>query len=256
MSNSFNGPIWEGIYKDFDELESEGRGFESSTWIEHSFEKAKKMRELSRDSRESMEDISFNGSPLYVLASIMYAQNNRLSVLDFGGGMGFGYIVMEAVIPESDNLDFDIVEGANNCKGGKKLFFDDKRVNFFEQLPEDKRYDILHIGSSLQYIHQWKDLLKALCSYEAKYFAFTDLPSGENERYASLQNYYDSKIPHWFFNTKEVIGVMNTFGYKIIYNSHFQANILQRFNHYPQDNFDESSRIFYSKMLLFVKKDI
>lgn len=250
MDKEFN--IWEGVYKNFNELPKYGDGFESTTWIERSIDKIKKTLKLAQEEKSITEDAIFNGSPLYSIASVLYYEKKHLKILDFGGGMGNSFVPLCTVLSNPNNLKYTVVEGTENCISAEEIFKNDDRISFLNHLPNDDNFDIIHISSSLQYIENWNELLTLLCKYKSKYFIFTDLPAGDIiESYVSLQNYYESKIPHWFFKLEDIIKEMNFHNYQLIYKSNFQANILGEFYNYPQDNFQKEYQIGYSKCLVF-----
>lgn len=246
MTKDFH--VWEGVFESFEKAPTIGKGFESKTWINRSSEKIKELIKTS----EQQDSYLFDNTPLYSIASTVYAEKKSLKILDFGGGMGNTYIPLKTVLPENENLEFVVVEGEENVNTAEKIFENDKSINFLTDLPKNKYFDIIHISSSLQYIDNWKSLIKALSQYNAKYFIFTDLPVGKIEKsYVSLQNYYDSKIACNFFKFSDIQDSLSNNQYSLIYQSNFQANILQINKHYPQENFEKKFRINHSKNLVF-----
>lgn len=243
MTENFN--VWEGVYNSLDKIEPIGDGFESSRWINQSLDKIKMLL-------DSNNDMIIDSSPLYSIASFIYSKNKKIKILDFGGGMGNSFVPLCSILPESDNIDFTVVEGKQNVKFANDIFANDSRIKFLEALPDDSGYDIVNIHSSLQYIDKWESLLDVLCKYKAKYFIFTDLPAGNiKQTYWSVQNAYESKIPHIFFKLYDVISAINKNDYNLIYQANFQATILGKYKYYPQDNFDYEYRINHSKNLIF-----
>lgn len=240
--------IWEGVYDTFSDVPVYGDGFDGERWISRSLIKIKDLIKCSNEN----DKIHFVDLPLYSIAADIYAKKNKVKILDFGGGMGNGFIPLCTTLPDSDNLSFTIIEGKKVVGNAEKLFINDNRINFLTELPENNKYDIIHIGSSLQYIEKWVSLIGKLSTYNAKYFVFTDLPAGDIDRtYVSSQNYYESKIACLFFKLKDIIDTMSKNNYELIYKSNFQANISEINRHYPQDNFHKEYRINYSKTLVF-----
>lgn len=251
----FNGPVWEGVYHDFSEARIVGEGFESLTWISRSYSKAKEMIEKSEAEKTVKDTLYYNNTLLPAIAIECIVHQNKVKILDFGGGIGSGYVPLMDGLVENDKVEYVVVEGKNNCDAGKKMFQGDSQIRFYDHLPTLEKIDIVHLGSSIQYIENWKDLLCALSNYNASYFLFTDLPSGDMPTYVSLQKYYDSRIPHWFFNLHEFIGIMEEKEYKLMLSSAYHSNILGKYNFYPQENFSEEKRIGHSKNLVFVRRE-
>lgn len=110
------------------------------------------------------------------------------------------------------------------------------------------------MGSSLHYIEDWQNMLHRLCRYQPEYFLIMDLPAGDIPTFATAQNYYDSKIPVWFFNVNEVIEVVKINGFKLVFKSAYIAAILGDESPFRLDNFDKKYRIDNACNLLFIKE--
>jgi len=248
IDKNFN--IWEGIYNSFDEAPVVGDGFESERWINQNLKKIKTIIQESKNN-----DFIFDNLPLYTISSDLYAKNKKVKILDFGGGMGNSFVPLCSVLPDSRYVDFTVIEGQKNVIEASKIFINDNRIKFLTKLPDDKDYDIIHIQSSLQYIENWQSLLDTLSSYKAKYFIFTDLPAGDIEKtYVTIQNYYESKIPYWFFKIDDIIDQMSKNAFELIFKSYFMASILGKYKKIPQKNFDGKWRIGFAKNFVFRRK--
>jgi len=107
--------------------------------------------------------------------------------------------------------------------------------------------------SSLQYVEDWKGLIGDLARYGAEYLLLVDLPAGDIPTYATVQNYYESKIPYWFFNVKDVIDSVTGAGFKLLFKSTYIGERLGKEQPLPQKNFPEEYRAGDSCNLLFGK---
>lgn len=249
--------IWDGVYNNFSELPATGSGFESDKWVESNFKKTKEIMDsyIASQNSDVRKYGEFKATHLQSQIAHCYSQNNSCRVLDFGGGMGTTFIESLYSLPECENLSFDIVEGEQNCIKGREIFKDDKRVSFIERLPAKKKFDIIHISSSLQYIEDWKSLLHEMCErYDAEYFVFNDLPANNiKNTYATIQNYYDSKISYWFFKLEDIVNFVESENYKLIFQSDFYGTYLGIPGPVPQENFPDEYQIKHSKNLIFKK---
>ncbi|RDX35482.1 methyltransferase, TIGR04325 family [Arcobacter sp. HD9-500m-PIT-SAG03] len=254
MLKDFN--VWEGVYESFSKSPSCGKGYDSNKWIESSYKKMKESLSKLNKNEFTNSSIAFNSSPLFIISSLLYAKKKKLKILDFGGGMGISFVELISVLPESKNLSFTIIDNKKTCEKANNLFKKDSRIEFKDELLPRDKYDIVHISSSLQYIKDWKILIKLLCTeYNAEYFIFNDLPAGNIKKtYATIQNYYSSKIPYWFFKTEDILNEMNKHNYKLIFKSNFLNNILNKYEYMPQMNFEVDYRIGYAKNLIFKSK--
>ncbi len=244
--------IWEGIYRSFAEAPAVGDGFEGKTWGERSSLRALGLRQAAQEQRTIPSIVAYPASLLPFLAALIYQQQGHLRILDFGGALGYTYFPVICALPDSLGVDYHIVDTPLIVRIGEAMFADDDRITFHESLPDLlKEVDIVHIGSSLQYIEDWRGTLAALTAYHPLTFLFTDLPAGDIPTYVTLQNYYESRIPCWFFNIGEVLDVMAGLGYRLAFKSTYLSTILGKQQPFPQDNFPQEYRLGYPASLLF-----
>ncbi|OGR84375.1 MAG: hypothetical protein A3J74_02510 [Elusimicrobia bacterium RIFCSPHIGHO2_02_FULL_57_9] len=234
--------IWEGVYASFKEVPASGPGFNGERWTSASFSKL-----------PQLETPSYNSSLLAVVAALAGNGSKPVKILDFGGGAGLTYAAMLRSMPKPPKLDCHIVENPGVCAQGEKAFSGDKRLRFHRELPKLKGADIIHAQSSLQYIQDWRGLLSKLTGYKAKYLILTDLPAGDFPTYASAQVYYESRIPHWFFNLNEVVELLRNRSYGLTLKTRFLGTYLGAYGGYPQENFPIENRIGKAYNLLFTR---
>ena len=234
--------IFSGVYKSFEDAPSFGLGFSGNKWLESS--KAKLERLIS-----GKEEPLIYKNLLPFLAVLVHSKK-KLIILDFGGGIGITYLAVSKSLP-SKPFEYHIVENERICEEGGKIFKRDKRVIFHSQLPKLGRVDIVHIGSSLQYIGDWKKKLEELVAYKPRYFLFDDLHAGEIPTFVTLQNYYKSKIPCWFFNTKEVVSTMKKLNFDLIFKAKQRISYFGVIRKIPMENLPKKYRIGDTMCLLF-----
>lgn len=158
---------------------------------------------------------------------MVLTQKEGLSILDFGGGMGIQYLETISKVPNSKNkIDYYVIDGKasiDNCPIELHQF---TKLNFFSSLDNvNLEMDIIHIGSTLQYIEDWQNLLITLNQkYKPKYFVLSDLLAGTIPTFVSHQIFYDKKIPHIFFNIKEFENFML---YELKFNMLFKAKLIR-----------------------------
>jgi len=251
-----NRPIWQGVYKDFSEVPAEGPGHSGEQWIKNSLKKIDQLRKLADQPKTVPLVTAYRESLLPLLSSLVYAETGRVRILDFGGGLGFTYYQVAGGLPDTAHLEFHIIEMGEVCEAGKVFFQNEPKIFFHAELPtEVNEFDIVHIGSSLQYVEDWRNVMASLCGYQPGYILFTDLPAGDIRTYASSQYYYGSKMPCWFFNVAEVIGAVCENGYGLIFKASYMSRILNEEQPYPQANFSEEYRLGYPGILLFKRKE-
>lgn len=236
--------IWNRVYKNFQEVPAMGEAFRSKIWIENSLEKLRVARKnpLSRNDSATL---------LSLLTAIVFHRKGRATILDFGGGIGITYYEVARSLPAVQSLKYYIIENEKVCGAGKKAFAKDHRVSFLTKLPTNlSKTDVVHLGSSLQYIENWKDLLNLLAKLASPYLLLTDLPAGNIPSFATVQNYYGYKIPYWFFSLKEIVNFLKTLGFKLVFKSIFLDSNTNA-NKFLNSNFPKRYRLDNTCNLLF-----
>ena len=245
---SFN--VWEGVYRSFDDAPAAGPGFDGDIWLERSL----------RVARQSIDDIGAGrriSHPLIQRNELMVAtaaaKQKPVSILDFGGGPGFGFLALSEAHPEvAKQCEYQIVENAAVCRACSTLFADGV-PSFHSQFPKKREFDIVFSASALQYVADWRGIIATLAAYGAPTLILSDIYAGNFPAFVTLQNYYDSRIPHWFLNIDELIAEVGTHGYRISKMSHYDLEILGERGPPPMGNFPENLRVPYALHLLFTK---
>ena len=116
--------------------------------------------------------------------------------------------------------------------------------------------DIIHIGSTLQYIENWKNLLTTLNErYRPKYFVFSDLLAGDIPTFVSHQIFYEKKIPHLFINFSEFLRVLeDNLHLDLIFKTKFVRPILNQEDIFPNSDLPQKYRIDRPCNLVFLRK--
>jgi len=246
--------IWEGIYDRFDQCPAHGMGYESDRWVRQETERMQNLLQATKNEK-TLPSVATNRTDLLPLLAVTTAANstrNKVTILDVGGGLGSTYISVTAVCGNPKIIDYHIVESKNICLAGKTWFENDNQVHFYDHLPEDiQAVDIVYLSSSIQYIEDWKGLLKESTGYDPLYIILADVPAGDIPTYATVQNYYESKIPYWFFNINDIISVMSSIQYELLFRSFCAGVYLGKEQPMPQANFPVEYRVGDSCNLLF-----
>jgi putative methyltransferase (TIGR04325 family) len=181
-------------------------------------------------------------------------ESERVSVLDFGGGLGTGYMMLAATVPDARaRADYRVVEVDSICRAGRALFAGKPGPVFLDELPSGGRFDLVHTASAIQYVGDWRAVVRRLASYQATHLAFSDIFVGSFESFVTLQNYYGSRIRHWFLNLGEFVGEVERTGYRLALKCDCNVKILDAHGPLPMDHFPAELRIPSSSHLLFCR---
>lgn len=237
--------IWEGVYSSFEEAPVVGDGYNGNDWVENSLKLLNDLdTSLDFENNVLVKRNRDNYLPFLVASSLN--SNQIMNVLDFGGGIGFTYKILKLkTMNNVSNLKYHVIETPRVCEAGREYFANDKNIFFYEDFSSLKSLtiDILHLGSCLQYVKNWKDLLSDLLSLKPNYVLLTGLVSGDIETFVSVQNYYGSKIPVYFFSTAEVIKFLESFNLKLSFKSEYTQSYFGKEGDVPMNNFPEKLRI-------------
>lgn len=248
-ASPFQGPIWEGVYDGFDEVPKIGDGFAGGAWSSAMLEKGRLATTGSSGTGESAPMYSTSLLPLVV--TFCEPRAGAVRILDFGGGVGttFAAVTQSAQL---QRLDYDVIEMPNVCDIGSRMFKDDPRIRFQSTLPADiTTVDIVHFGSSIQYVKDWKELLQRVAQYQPQIMLFTELMAGDIPTFATAQNYYGSTIPAWFFNFREFTDHLGRLGFRLAFKAPYGGTYLGKVQPCPQPNFAPEYRLGYASHALF-----
>ncbi len=246
--------IWEGIYARFDQCPGFGPGFESDRWVRQETDRMDRLLKAAESNRAVPSVVSYRTNLLPFLA-VMCAANskkNRTCILDFGGGLGSTYISVMAACANEQVVDYHVVDSKRICQAGKTYFRDNAHLHFYDHLPDEiQAVDIICLSSSIQYVEDWKGLLREITKYDPQYILLADLPAGDIPTYATVQNYYESRIPHWFFNVADVIDTMTSVEFNLLFRTSYDGTYLGKEQAMPQENFPAEYQVGKSCNLLF-----
>lgn len=183
------------------------------------------------------------------LLAASIAPEQDIRVLDFGGGVGLGFLQLLASLRSNTTVTYHVVELENMCIAGRKLFADDSRIHFHTAWPTvDGKIDIAYASTVLPYIDDYRGLLRQFASVQAKYILLNQLAAGAFPTYAAKQlNLPGQALAYWFLNLQEVIDVLAADGYSLTYETQVGPE-------YDQSNYPARYRLGRMRTLLFVRK--
>jgi putative methyltransferase (TIGR04325 family) len=143
----------------------------------------------------------------YVIA-LAARKKDRISLLDWGGGIGHYYIISKVLMPEIE-IDYHCKDLPLLCKGGQELLpeakFHEKEEECFTRV-----YDLVLASSSLHYSEDWQRVVQRLASVTESYLYITRIPVVH--RSASFvvvqrpyQYGYQTEYLCWFLNREEFL---------------------------------------------------
>jgi putative methyltransferase (TIGR04325 family) len=154
----------------------------------------------------------------YVFA-LAARQLQRLSLLDWGGGIGHYYLLSKAVVP-GVVLDYYCHDLPLFCEAGRKVLAE---VHFVENPKEcfSRRYDLVLASSSVWYEEDWTSLLDQLIRLADPYFYITRMIFVERAAsYVAIQrpwqSGYRTEYLCWILNRHEFLNHVLSRGMELV----------------------------------------
>jgi putative methyltransferase (TIGR04325 family) len=141
--------------------------------------------------------------------------NKDLRVLDFGGGIGWGFQYASQLC---NNLSYYVLETPeSNCIFEKYWTTSKKKPNFVSDHKEIKTgIDIIYVNSVLQYLGNNDEFINVISAYSPEKIIIDELVFSSSEEFYTLQNYWDTPIPYRFLNLIDLIANIENLGYKVL----------------------------------------
>ena len=249
--------IWEGIYPDFQSAvaDATGPGFSGEVYRTRSLQSAKECLSALNTEQPIPVFHKQRSTHLPLTVAMILRNKKQVNILDFGGGLGIGYMTLAESIPaDLDRIRYTIVDVPEVCQSGLHLHAG-RGIRYASKLPISAKYDLIHAASSVQYIEHWQDLLTKFAAFKPDYILLSDVFAGSIKSFVTLQNYYESKIPHWFLNLDEILDIFSRHGYRLAMKGYVTSRRLDAEDTLPMKNFPENLRLTQTLNLLLQNID-
>jgi putative methyltransferase (TIGR04325 family) len=173
------------------------------------------MADASR-AATSGELTTHNTAVTFAYVAALAARNkDRLSMLDWGGGVGQYCFAAEAAIP-GVAIDYHCKEVPVQCNHGRRVL---PNATFYTDDAQyaDRRFDLVFASGALQYARDWQSVLERLAQATGEYLYITRLPVVfEAESFVYLQRAYahgyDTEYLGWALNREELLTTAKQIG--------------------------------------------
>jgi len=158
----------------------------------------------------SEQPIEHNNKLAFAYVLALAARNkDRISILDWGGGIGQYYLLAKAILPKDVHIDYYCKDLPAFCHAGKQLLPD---VSFYDNEEDcfQKNYDLVFASSAIQYSQNWQQLVQQLASITKEYLYITRTPVVQNVPsfvvvQRPYQYGYQTEYKGWFINRQEFL---------------------------------------------------
>lgn len=251
--SSMQGKVWDGIYKDFAAVGADSTVFEGDVWLEKITERARAAQAVAAAQSSISPIASTTEYALPFVSALAKPQSGDvLRILDFGGGMATSYIPLRAMLPKTTKLDFTVVENGAVCSRGNDVFSAETEVTFRSDLPTPPDVcDIVHCGSSLHYVDDWRGILRHFVSLKPQYLLIADAPAADNQTFVTAQSFHGRRIPVRFWKVEDLTSAVEELGYELLLRARYRGYYLDPQEELPTENFDEVHRLTYMSQFVF-----
>jgi putative methyltransferase (TIGR04325 family) len=252
MATEYPFRVWDGVYRTFAEAAADEVVFEGDVWLNKSVARASDAIANARSDASISPAMMTKDYVLPTVAATMAGEGRPLRILDFGGGLGTSFLPVISALPNNQQLKFVIVENPVLCAKGQALFGNDTRISFQTTLPETNTpFDIVHCGSSLHYVEDWKAMLVTFARLGASYIVLADLPAADNRTFVTAQAYYGKRIASWFWNFGDIVSTIEKLGYGLVFKARHRNAFLGPDADLPVGHFDVEHRLEYFSQVIF-----
>jgi len=204
-------PEFIGYYNDFSKINS------SNSYSDRKFVKVY----LENHFYKCEFNYNYDFHPgLKTIANHIHQNKKKIKILDLGGGYGTVYRFLKSKkFNTSKNFIITLFETDKMIKEIKKIIKKNKikiQMKLISKLKKEK-FDIIYLGSSLQYFEHYKKILNYLSDHSDN-IIMDDIPISNKNTFACLQvNAAPLKLSAWVFSRYELINYFKLKKYKIVY---------------------------------------
>ncbi len=154
----------------------------------------------------------------YVLALAAW-KKDRLILLDWGGGVGHYKLISQALLPHVE-IEYHCKDVPLLCEAGRELqpsgsFHEDDESCFARD------YDLVLASGSLEYVEDWKHVVRRLAEASRRYLYITRLPVVHRAGSFTVvqrpyRHGYATEYVSWVLNRQEFLGHAGSLGLRLI----------------------------------------
>lgn len=145
-------------------------------------------------------------------------KKDRLSMLDWGGGIGHYYLLAQALLPGVE-IEYHCKDVALLCEYGAQLF---PQQHFYkDERCFDRTYDFVLASASIHYSEDWPALLQNLAGATRSYLYIANLPSVQHAPsfvfvQRPYQYGYNTEYLGWCLNKAEFLACAREEGLELV----------------------------------------
>jgi len=178
---------WKGNFDSFEQAQQKCTGYDENHILNKIIETTGKVRDgkavYERDGI-IYDEVNINHNLLSVLLLVAGRNDNKLTIVDFGGSLGTSYYQNIKYLEHLKTLNWCIIEQPNYVDQGKKSF-ENEHIKFFHSMEQCVQAgmvpDLVLISGALQYIKNPYQVLENIQSFNIPYLMLDLVGYNDND---------------------------------------------------------------------------
>ncbi len=216
---------WKGNFSSWEDAKNKSTGYDHDAIFTKVYNAALKVKNgeavFERDS-VIFDEVQYSW-PLLASLMYIYAKENKLNVIDFGGSLGSTYFQNKKFLDNLKNVSWNVIEQEKFVSIGKREFESDILKFFYNinDIEEKNIPNVILLSGVLQYLENPQDILKTLFTLKTKYFVIDRTPFAINNiEKITIQRVpskiYQASYPCRFFNESNLVQLFTSNGYRFV----------------------------------------
>ncbi len=198
--------FYRGPFFSWDSAINKSMGYDNDKILNHIYLSAKKAKKKGLIEKDGFLKKNFEINS--ILTKIINKHKKNLNILDFGGGFGTLYFQYKKL---NQNFNWFIIEQKKVCNLASSFLNNEKKLSYHSdfQFLKNKKIDIVILSSSIQYVKDYRSILKKIKNLKPSYIIFLKTPLNRwllNFLFVQKipQNVYEGSYPSWIFTIKSL----------------------------------------------------
>ena len=149
--------------------------------------------------------------------------SKEIKILDIGGGLSPCYFTLDYSLTQK--IKCHVIEFENIVKGAKEIYGDIQDLTYSSNYPENKTFDVVYFGSSIQYFDDLNGLFEKIKNYQPKLIVISYTSFAEEHKTFTTGAYTFNKkfiTPTTVYNINEFIDFFSRNNYQLKHKSLMQ----------------------------------
>ena len=167
--------------------------------------------------------ISWHERESFLCHALTLFPSKEINVLDIGGGLRPCYFTLDYSLKQK--IKCHVIEFENIVKGAKEIYGNIQDLTYSSNYPENKTFDVVYFGSSIQYFDDLSGLFEKIKNYQPRIIVFSySYFAEEHETFTTGAYTFHRKFitPTTVYNINEFIKFFSKNNYKLKHKSLMQ----------------------------------